>query len=152
MNGRVRAFGLTLALLAAPALAADVKIGDLTISAPYARATPKGAEVGSAYFTLRNDGDTPEALVSVAVDFAAPELHQMSDKGGVMNMAELTDGLAIPAHGGVTLAPGGVHLMLTKLAHPLVKGESFKAKLRFAHAGDVELEFPVGGLGASAPP
>ena len=152
MNVRPAILGLALALFAAPASAADVKIGDLTISAPYARATPKGAEVGSAYFTLRNDGGAPEVLVSVTVDFAAPELHQMSDKGGVMNMAELTDGLAIPAHGGVTLAPGGIHLMLTKLAHPLVKGEAFKARLHFAHAGDVEVEFPVGGFGASAPP
>ena len=130
----------------------EVKSNDLTISVPYARVKPKGAEVGSAYFTLRNDGDTPELLVLIAVDFAPPELHRMSSQGGVRNMAELTDGLPIPAHGAVALAPGGIHLMLTKLAHPLVKGETFKAKLRFAHAGEVELEFPVGGLGASAPP
>ena len=44
-------FTLALALVlgAAPALAQEFKAGDIVIEKPWARATPKGAEVGGAY-------------------------------------------------------------------------------------------------------
>jgi copper(I)-binding protein len=73
----------------------------------------------------------------------------MSMQGNVMKMQELKDGLAIPAHGDVKLAPGGYHIMLTQLKHPLVKGETAKLTLTFEHAGPVTLDFPIVGIGAS---
>ena len=42
------AAALALSLVAAPALAEGIQAGDLTIEKPWARATPKGADVGSA--------------------------------------------------------------------------------------------------------
>ncbi len=39
--------------------------------------------------------------------------------------------------------------MFTHLTHPLTKGESIKATLNFEHAGPVEVEFSVMGLGAT---
>ena len=66
-----------------------------------------------------------------------------------MQMRELKDGLNIPAHGSVGLSPGGYHLMFTHLTHPLTKGESVKATLNFEHAGPIEVEFSVMGIGAS---
>ena len=74
----------------------------------------------------------------------------MTMQGNVMKMRELKDGLAIPAHGAVKLAPGGYHVMFTDLKRPLVKGESVKATLTFEHAGAVAVDFPV--VKASAPP
>ena len=41
--------------------------------------------------------------------------------------------------------------MFTHLAHPLTKGESVKATLNFEHAGPVEVEFNVAGIGAAGP-
>ncbi len=41
--------------------------------------------------------------------------------------------------------------MFTHLTHPLVKGESVKATLKFEHAGPVEVEFNVMGIGAAGP-
>ena len=38
--------------------------------------------------------------------------------------------------------------MFTHLTHPLTKGESVKATLNFEHAGPVEVEFSVMGIGA----
>jgi periplasmic copper chaperone A len=64
-------------------------------------------------------------------------------------MRELKDGVNIPANGSVGLSPGGYHLMFTHLTHPLTKGESIKATLNFEHAGPVEVEFSVTGIGAS---
>jgi periplasmic copper chaperone A len=40
--------------------------------------------------------------------------------------------------------------MFTHLTHPLTKGESLKATLNFEHAGAVEVEFNVMGIGASS--
>jgi copper(I)-binding protein len=145
------AFAAFLALAAAPAPADDIKAGDLTIQQPWARATPKGAAVGAAYLTIKNDGASPDKLTGGKADFGTLQVHEMSMNGGVMKMRELTDGLTIPAHGSVTLAPGGVHLMFVDLKAPRVKGEPVKATLTFEHAGAVDVTFDVRGVGAAAP-
>ena len=41
----------------------DVTIGSLKISAPWARATPKGASVGGGYMKITNTGTEPDRLV-----------------------------------------------------------------------------------------
>jgi copper(I)-binding protein len=140
---------LTLALNAAPALAQEFKAGDIVVEKPWARATPKGAEVGSGYLTIQNKGAAPDRLTGGKADFANVEIHQMSTENGVSQMRELKDGLNIPAKGSVGFSPGGYHLMFTHLTHPLMKGESIKATLNFEHAGAVEVEFGVMGVGAS---
>jgi periplasmic copper chaperone A len=140
---------LALALSAAPTLAQEFKGGDIVIEQPWARATPKGAEVGSGYLTIQNKGAAPDRLTGGSADFATVEVHQMSSANGVSQMRELKDGLAIPAHGSVGFSPGGYHLMFTHLTHPLTKGESVKATLNFEHAGPIDVEFSVMGIGAS---
>jgi copper(I)-binding protein len=142
---------LALALSAAPALAQEMKAGDLTIEKPWARATPKGAEVGVGYLVIRNDGAAPDRLTGGSADFATVEIHEMAMEGGVMKMRELKDGLVIPAHGTVKLVPSGYHVMFTGLKSPLVKGETVKATLTFEHAGPVTVDFAVEGVGAAAP-
>ena len=101
--------------------------------------------------TIENKGATPDRLTGGSADFATVEIHQMKSENGVMEMREVPGGLNIPAHGSVGLAPSGYHIMFTHLAHPLTKGESVKATLRFEHAGPIEVEFPVMGIGAPAP-
>ena len=140
---------LALAISAAPALAQEFKAGDIVIENPWARATPKGAEVGSGYLMIQNKGAAPDRLTGGTTDFAAVEVHQMTSANGVSQMRELKDGLTIPAHSSVTLSPGGYHLMFTHLAHPLTKGESVKATFNFEHAGPLEVEFKVMGVGAA---
>ena len=144
------AAALVLSLVAAPAFAQEIKAGDLTIEKPWARATPKGAEVGAAYVEIRNGGGDADRLTGGTADFANVEIHEMSMQGNVMQMREVKDGLAIPAHGDVKLTPGGYHLMLTGLKHPLVKGETAKVTLTFEHAGAVTVDFPVAGVGAAS--
>jgi copper(I)-binding protein len=144
------AAALALSLAAAPALAEGIKAGDLTIEKPRARATPKGAEVGAAYLEIRNAGGDADRLTGGTADFANVEIHEMSMQGNVMQMREVKDGLAIPAHGDVKLTPGGYHLMLTGLKHSLVKGETAKVTLTFEHAGAVTVDFSVVGVGASS--
>ena len=143
------ALALVLAA-AAPALAQEFKAGDITIDKSWARATPKGAEVGAGYFVVHNNGETPDRFTGGSADFARVEIHEMKMENGVMTMPELKS-LDIPAHGTVRFTPGGYHVMFAHLAKPLVKGEKVKATLSFERAGQVEVEFPVQGLGASGP-
>jgi copper(I)-binding protein len=143
------AFALALASAAAPALAQEFKAGDITIDKPWARATPKGADVGAGYLVVHNNGGTPDRLTGGTADFATVEIHEMKMENGVMKMRQLTDGLNIPAHGTVSLAPNGYHVMFTHLAKPLTKGDKVKATLTFEHAGPVAVEFPVEAVGAS---
>jgi len=119
------------------------------VEKPWARATPKGAEVGSGYLVIQNKGATPDRLTGGSADFATVEVHQMTSVNGVSQMREVAGGLNIPAHGSVGLSPGGYHIMFTHLAHPLTKGETVKATLNFEHAGPVEVEFKVTGVGAA---
>jgi len=138
--------------LATPAVADDVKVGDLTISTPWTRATPKGAEVASGYLVIRDDGASPDTLTGGSADFSgAVEVHEMSMDKGVMQMRQLPDGLAIPAHGQVMLKPNGFHLMFTGLKRALAKGETVKVTLTFAHAGAVSVDFPVRAIGDAGP-
>jgi hypothetical protein len=149
MKHPVFPLALALALSAAPTLAQEFKAGDIVVEKPWARATPKGADVGSGYLTIQNNGAAPDRLIGGTADFASVEVHQMKSENGVSEMRELKDGLNIPARGLVGLSPGGYHLMFTHLTHPLTKGESVKATLNFEHAGPVEVEFSVMGIGAS---
>jgi len=142
---------LALSLSASAAFAQEVKAGDLTIVTPWARATPKGAEVGVGYLEIRNAGGGSDRLTGGASDFANVEVHDMKMENGVMKMREVTDGLEIPAHGSVKLAPSGYHLMFTDLKRPLVSGETVTATLNFEHAGSVKVDFSVQPIGAAAP-
>ena len=140
---------LALAGAAAPAFAQEFKAGDITIDKAWARATPKSADVGAGYLVVHNNGASPDTLTGGSADFAAVEIHEMKTEGGVMKMAEMKNGLNIPAHGTIRLAPGGYHVMFTHLTKPLTKGEKVQATLTFAHAGPVTVEFPVQGVGAA---
>ena len=149
---RTSALTLALALAATPALAQQLKAGDITIDKAWSRATPKGADVGAGYMVVHNSGATPDKLTGGSADFASVEIHQMKTENGVMNMSEMKNGLDIPAHGTIKLAPGGYHVMFTHLTKPLVKGETVKATLNFERAGPVAVEFPIEGIGAMGPP
>jgi copper(I)-binding protein len=147
---RITALVAGLALAAAPALASEAKLGELTIQNAWARATPKGADVGVGYLTIHNNGATAEKLTGGTTDFSGVEVHEMSMAGGVMKMREVEGGLTIPAHGTVTLAPNSYHLMFVHLKQPLVKGQPVKATLTFDPAGSAQVEFEVRGVGAGA--
>ncbi len=142
---------LALAAAAAPALAQDFKAGDITVDKAWSRATPKGADTGAGYLTIHNNGATPDKLTGGSADFAAVEIHAMKIQDGVMLMRELKDGLNIPAHGTIRLAPGGYHIMFTHLTKPLEKGQTVTATLTFEHGGPVSVQFPVQAVGAASP-
>jgi len=142
---------LVLVLLANGASAEDYKAGNLQISQPWTRATPKGAAVAGGYLKITNSGTTPDRLLGGSTAIARRfELHEMSMDGGMMKMRELKDGLEIAPGATVELKPGAYHIMMMNLSRPLIKGERVKASLNFEKAGKADVEFAVEAIGASA--
>jgi len=137
---------------AATAQATDYNVGPIQISAPWARATPKGASSGAAYMTITNTGKTPDKVSCVSSDASAQcQIHTMTMDNGVMQMRPVEGGLEIKPGETVTLKPGGLHVMLVNLKHPLEQGNTVKATLKFDSAGSVDVEYPIAAIGAAAP-
>jgi copper(I)-binding protein len=131
------------------AQASDATVGSLKISAPWARATPKGASVGGGYMTITNTGTAPDRLIGGSTDVAKRfEVHEMKMEGGVMKMRPVAGGIEIKPGQTVTLDPSGYHVMLMGLKKQLMQGDHFKATLQFAKAGKVDVDFTVEGIGA----
>lgn len=131
------------------AQAADVTVGQLKISTPWARATPKGASVGGGYMTITNMGTESDRLVGGSTDVAKDlQIHEMSMDNGVMKMRPVSGGLEIKPGQTITLKPGGYHIMFTGLKVALKQGEHFKATLTFARSGKADVDFGVEGLAA----
>ena len=143
------AFGLAF-LSSSLASADDVKIGNLTISAPYVRAMVPGAPVGGGYMTITNTGGTDDRLVAASSPRAVTvQIHEMKMDNDVMIMRELAGGLAIPAGKTIELKPGGYHLMFMKVAAPFLQGQTVRTSLKFEKAGTADVDFPVGSIAAN---
>ena len=139
-------------LFSAPALAQEVKAGDLVITQAWSRATPGGAKIAGGYLTIENKGAAPDRLTGGSADVSARvEVHEMAMNNGVMTMRSLDKGLAIEPGKTVKLAPGGYHLMLMDLKGPLKQGDKVPVTLEFEKAGKVTLSLDVQGVGAQAP-
>ena len=149
---RLAAAALVSALFAAPALAQEVKAGDLVITQAWSRATPGGAKVGGGYLTIENKGSAPDRLTGGSTDVAGKlQVHEMAVNNGVMTMRPLDNGLTIEPGKTVRLAPGGYHLMLIDLKSPLKQGDKLPITLEFEKAGKVKLSLDVQGVGAQGP-
>ena len=152
VSSAIAAVAVLGCFFAAPALAEDVKAGDLVITQAWSRATPGGATIGGAYLTIENKGATPDRLIGGSADVAGKvEIHEMTMDNGVMTMRPLDQGLSIGTGKTVILAPGGYHLMMTDLKSPLKQGDKLPVTLEFEKAGKVNVSFDVQGVGAQAP-
>jgi hypothetical protein len=129
-----------------PAPRGSASTGAIRITGAYLP-QPASPDVAAVYFTVADTGDQADVLVSATSTPAAQAaLMRESASDGAESMTTLAGGLSIPAHGLVTLAPDGYHLMLTDPATPLRQGGSVTLTLRFEHAGTVTLKVPVTSL------
>lgn len=126
-----------------------VKVGPITIEAPWFRATPKGAKVAGGYMRITNSGPEPDRLLGGTLDVAnRVEIHEMAMEGAVMRMRPLTGGLEIRPGETIALAPGGYHVMGLDLRGGLVEGQVVQGTLQFQKAGIVKVEYVVRPIGA----
>jgi len=99
---------------------------------------------GVVYLRVANRGAAADRLDAARTPVArVVELHRSSEgdasmngmrMSGVMSMRRVS-AVTIPAHGGVTFAPGGYHLMAIGLRHDLHPNETFPLQLHFAAGG-----------------
>lgn len=120
--------------------------GDISVTGAYIP-QPASPDVAVAYFTLSDTGGVGDTLLSATTQPATTAmLMRETDSGGSGSMTALPDGIAVPAHGTVTLAPGGLHLMLDNPTTKLTAGQHVTVTLRLAHAGDITVVIPVTSL------
>lgn len=148
MKSLISVGALALAIaVAAPASAAEYKVGDVTIVNPWARATAGVPRNGAAYLIIKG-GVSDDELTKIETGIAKrAQLHGHKNENGVMKMQEV-DGVKVPAGGMAMLKPGGHHIMLMKLKQALKKGQSFAMTLHFAKAGKVTVNVMIMGVGA----
>lgn len=142
------ASALALSLIASlPTTAAEYRVGDITITNPWARATPGRTRNGGAYLMITGGAADDQITGADTPVSKKAAIHGHSHENGVMKMREVRN-LEVPAGEVMMLKPGGLHIMLIKLKHALKKGDSFPLTLHFAKAGDVTVEVQIMGVGA----
>lgn len=144
--------GIFAIAAASSTLAHGFKLGELEIGHPWSRATPGQAQTGAGYMTIKNTGSTDDRLIAAETAMAGKsELHLMQVTDGVMTMRQVDGGVVLPAGETVTLAPGGLHVMMMGLTGKLVEGETFPLTLTFEKAGTVTVEIKVEPIGYMGP-
>ena len=132
-----------LGLAACQPAAPKADLAKVEVADALCRPTPNGRDVTGCYLTLTSS--TNDRLVSVATPAAASgQIHEMKTEGGVMMMAELKEGLPLPAGEAVALKPGGNHIMLIGVTAPLKAGDTVSLSLTFEHAAAQDVQAKVG--------
>ncbi len=131
------------ALLIACATAASAGQG-LTLSNPRMRMViPSRPAAG--YFDLFNNSGTARELVGASSPACGTlMLHKSTDQGGIDRMV-MAGSVPVPAHGRVSFAPGGYHMMCMTPTPELKVGNSVPVTLRFGDGGTLSASFPVRG-------
>lgn len=115
----------------------------IEIASGEARLSPALAGVASVFLTIANPGDRSDRLVGVAVDLpgAVAQIHEFRD-GRMVQGA----GLAVPAHGSLSLRPGGPHIMVFQLPRETGAGSRLTLRLVFETSGEKTASLTIRGL------
>ncbi|WP_331766826.1 copper chaperone PCu(A)C [Embleya sp. NBC_00896] len=114
--------------------APNLSISDGRIHLPM----PGNSQATSAYFTIRNSGDSNDELVSAstpASDDVGLSFHTYTGYAGRMWM---TEALPIPAKGLLGMTASGSNIMLDS-PKPLRAGDTVPFTLRFRHSGTMHV-------------
>jgi copper(I)-binding protein len=106
---------------------------------------------GAAYFTIHG-GAVEDRLMAVASPQAIrAEMHDMSIAGGIMKMAPIDGGLAVPAKGEVAFDSGGKHVMLFDISPKALPGGKMTLTFTMASGQKLETEAAVIAAGDEEP-
>ena len=122
--------------------AQEARIGNLKIEGAYTRSTVPGQKSAAGFMKVIGQGNSDQLIGASSPVSDEVQLHSMTMEGDVMRMRQVS-GIDIPVNGTVELKPCGLHLMLVGVKSPLTVGSDIKVKLKFAKAGEVEVNFPV---------
>lgn len=105
----------------------------------------------AGYAKIVNDSDGTVRLTGASSpDYGEVMLHQSRLAEGDSTMVMVAH-LDIPAHGSVSLAPGGYHLMLSHAKQSVKPGDTVPVTLHFADGTSVQVNFKVLPANAMGP-
>lgn len=131
--------------VASPALAQEtVRVFDA-----WARASVLASRPGAAYVTIESTSD--DTLIGASTPVAKRVMIHAVEKDGDVSRMKHVEALELPAGQQVTLAPGGMHLMLMGLQDKLSEGTAFPMTLSFEIAGEITVDVSVLGIAAEGP-
>jgi hypothetical protein len=110
-----------------------------SVQDPWARSSqgPNGA----AFMILKTKEEGGDRLISASSSVCSEvELHTHIQEGDVMRMRPVED---IEVKDTAVLKPGGLHVMLMDLNHPLKEGDQIPLTLVFEKGGEIHLQVPV---------
>ena len=133
-----------LLAIAACAPKTDEPITDAKVRLPAVDGNP-----GAAYFTVHG-GAKGRTLVRVQSSEAGrAEMHDMAMRDGMMVMAPIASGIAVPAGGEVQFEPGGKHVMLFDMKSGLKPGDAIRLNFTFADGSTAEVAAPAEAPGGA---
>lgn len=137
-------------LIATSAMAAAAAPPGVHVEHAWIRWLP--AKLPSAgYAVIVNDSDAPVSLTGAqSAAYGTVMLHRSMLANSDSRM-EMVAQLDIPAHGSVKLAPGGYHLMLSRVKRPIKPGDEVPMILEFAGGATLQVPFSVLPANASGP-
>jgi len=138
----VIAAGLVLALLLASCSSSTAAAP--TVTDAWVRPSTGMQGAVAAYFTITNSTGRDDALLSASSPIAKTvELHETSTDASGMTGMQPIDRVAVASGATVTLAPGGMHVMLMDLTQALPTGGTVELDLVFEHGGKVVVQAEV---------
>lgn len=115
----------------------------VVIEDAWVRAAPPGATMQAGYLTVRNATGSAVRIVGVeSPQFARVEMHESMLHDGVAHMQPVA-AIEVPPRGSVSLAPGGLHLMLMEPLQVFADGDKVILTLDFADGWSVEFDATV---------
>lgn len=131
---------LVFSFLAPSFLASSLAYAEanITIKDAWIRASTPGQKIGAAYMTIKSN-ENVEMVYAETARAGSVEMHSMTMHNGVMKMRMLAS-LTVNANQAVSLAPGGLHLMLFDLNTPFKAGEKVSLRLCFKNSAGKILE------------
>ncbi|MDQ2079820.1 copper chaperone PCu(A)C [Xanthobacteraceae bacterium Astr-EGSB] len=119
---------------------AGATLGSVTVSGFFARVAMHRPGALAVFGTLACSDDASDLFIAASSPIAgsvalhSPDLQQNATSQAALSAVEIS-----PGH-GVTLKPGGLHLMLLDVRRDLLPGESFPLALCFERAGVIAID------------
>ena len=130
---------------ASPTLAEE----SVRVSDAWARASVLASRPVASYLTI--ESAVEDRLLGVTTPVAGHVMIHAVEKDGDVSRMKHIETLEVPTGERITLAPGGMHLMLMGLQEKLSEGTTFPMTLSFENAGEITVEVSVLGIAAEGP-
>jgi periplasmic copper chaperone A len=130
-----------IAMLAAPALACDLKV-----AAAWIRTAPGNATTLAGYAVLTNTGSKVLSVASLqSAAFDRVEMHESLTENGIARMRPINK-LEFSAGGKQTFAPGGKHFMLINPKAALRGGDVVAVRIKDSDGCETTASFMVSAV------